>query len=724
MPPPQHGGAARGRPAAPADDAAPTQEESLLHANLCLLGVPELGDAKGVALGRGMFRKPNSKALELILYNAYTSIRGKALAKKHFKGLWPIQEKKQQKDFYLRVHEWLKELKDAAVLDAVSATVTSSMRAANGPRLVAFLCDLTHVALEAEHARLCPGDGGGAGGAAGGAMLDADSRLMCELAQPMLDVARAQAQLHARGFAAEAAAAAAEEARMEAGAARLKEAYYSLAAQKARLEQALADQGLPLPDDAALQRDAAGFPAPRDPLALPLPPAAPAPPGLLAARDEAAALWARVDGHLARFSDVPGLVDGVVGSEVHPHAVDGARLRALAGLDSGGGAAADDGGAAGGGGGGGGSGEVDIVALLEGWVDRVEALEGRVAELDGGGPGGGPPTPLLATADARSHAPHLFAQLGVHRACQQGMRALEAALEDELAAVGARIRALRPRVAAAVSAAEQSPEYQMLFSEDPQLSAAVAAAAASLGAPSTPSGALPAPGRARSGEGAATLTPAAAAAQVAAAARPAALQLVPPTPILQQLAGRARQDALQLRQQPPLHEHEEEEEQQQQQQAAARPLAVAPEGLLSAAAAAAGGAGGPPPGGAAAGAPSPSPLAGDSPDLGPMEPLASPEFSDATEWLSSAKPRRLSYNAASTGGCSGAGSAGSGGAAVAAPLPPAAASTPAEHQTPAVALAPALGGAAAGAGSDQQALTLLALRARFTRATGAGGPKQ
>lgn len=161
-----------------------------------------------------------------------------------------------------------------------------------------------------------------------------------------------------------------------------------------------------------------------------------------------ACLWRQVDGHLERFADLPELVDGVVGSEMHPHAVDGARLRELAGLGGTGstvGSAADAASApAAPGAQAVGGGEVDIVALLEGWVDKVEAMEAQIAQLDGGSGdarGGAAaaaaaPTPLLATADARSHAPHLFAQLGLHRACLQGMRELESALDDELAATG------------------------------------------------------------------------------------------------------------------------------------------------------------------------------------------------------------------------------------------------------------------------------------------------
>jgi hypothetical protein len=118
-------------------------------------------------------------------------------------------------------------------------------------------------------------------------------------------------------------------------------------------------------------------------------------------------------------------------------------------------------------------------------------------------------------------------------------------------------------------------------------------------------------------------------------------------------------------------------------------------------------------------APELSPLASGvgSGDLGPMELLESPLVSDATGWLSSAKPRRLSYNAASTGGRS---CGASSGAAVAARGGAEAAVAAAEvQQTPAVPLAPALGGGGGGAAAEAS-LTMMALRARFSRATGAG----
>lgn len=54
----------------------------MLHSNLCLLGVSDGEGAKGIVLTKTAFRKPNPKALELILYHAYSAVRGRANAKK------------------------------------------------------------------------------------------------------------------------------------------------------------------------------------------------------------------------------------------------------------------------------------------------------------------------------------------------------------------------------------------------------------------------------------------------------------------------------------------------------------------------------------------------------------------------------------------------------------------------------------------------------------------
>lgn len=58
------------------------EEEALLHSCLGLLGVAHADGAKGVDVGKGAFRKPNAKALELILYHTYCVVHGKAAAKR------------------------------------------------------------------------------------------------------------------------------------------------------------------------------------------------------------------------------------------------------------------------------------------------------------------------------------------------------------------------------------------------------------------------------------------------------------------------------------------------------------------------------------------------------------------------------------------------------------------------------------------------------------------
>lgn len=58
------------------------QEEALLFCSLCLLDAQAAEGSKQVELSKTMFRKPNAKALEFILYLAYGIANGKAAAKK------------------------------------------------------------------------------------------------------------------------------------------------------------------------------------------------------------------------------------------------------------------------------------------------------------------------------------------------------------------------------------------------------------------------------------------------------------------------------------------------------------------------------------------------------------------------------------------------------------------------------------------------------------------
>ncbi len=58
------------------------QEEQLLSSCLGLLDIRQAEGAKLVDINPSMFRKPNAKAFELVLYHAYCTVNGKAAAKK------------------------------------------------------------------------------------------------------------------------------------------------------------------------------------------------------------------------------------------------------------------------------------------------------------------------------------------------------------------------------------------------------------------------------------------------------------------------------------------------------------------------------------------------------------------------------------------------------------------------------------------------------------------
>lgn len=62
---------------------APTSpEEQALFFNLSLLGVTNAAAKSSVDLGRTSFRKPNPKALELVLYHLFAAVHGEQRAAK------------------------------------------------------------------------------------------------------------------------------------------------------------------------------------------------------------------------------------------------------------------------------------------------------------------------------------------------------------------------------------------------------------------------------------------------------------------------------------------------------------------------------------------------------------------------------------------------------------------------------------------------------------------
>jgi len=62
--------------------SAASAEESALFFNLCLLGIPNQAWKNGLELSRQSFRKPNPRALELVLFYLYAAICGEAKANK------------------------------------------------------------------------------------------------------------------------------------------------------------------------------------------------------------------------------------------------------------------------------------------------------------------------------------------------------------------------------------------------------------------------------------------------------------------------------------------------------------------------------------------------------------------------------------------------------------------------------------------------------------------
>lgn len=77
--------------------------------------------------------------------------------------------------------------------------------------------------------------------------------------------------------------------------------------------------------------------------------------------------------------------------------------------------------------------EVDIIAVLEHWVDGVDACSRCCQDLAGRL---GAVTPLAASADARSHASHLRSLLSAHAANTQQLHALQTSLATDVVGAG------------------------------------------------------------------------------------------------------------------------------------------------------------------------------------------------------------------------------------------------------------------------------------------------
>lgn len=115
--------------------AAPavSEEDDALFANLCMLGLPpDVAERQyHFELNRSTFQRVNSKALEAVLYIVVAAFKGgKKEAKKFFRMSPPLPagDKKAVKEFYARVSDFFKELKDGNQVDGLTSSTLNLLR--------------------------------------------------------------------------------------------------------------------------------------------------------------------------------------------------------------------------------------------------------------------------------------------------------------------------------------------------------------------------------------------------------------------------------------------------------------------------------------------------------------------------------------------------------------------------------------------------------------------
>ncbi|WIA28965.1 hypothetical protein OEZ86_011500 [Tetradesmus obliquus] len=421
--------------------------EAALCCNLFLLGAQGAEGAQQLDLSEKLFRSKNNKALELILYHCHSVINGKAAAKKLFNRVWPISDMdtQQRKEFYKRAETWLKE---SGHLEHHGNSLQQLVRNPFGFKVVSFLCDLTHCALKVQHERMFPSD-----------IIEhadiMDDSLLLALAEPLLTAARAENQLQVERMLRLCQEGAALQQQAEEKAGRLRDLFYSLTAQlkeaRAACETTLPPEVLFALLEGTVAQGQGGALGARH-----SPPPTQLPGDVREQQQQLQQLWAQLEGHIQEFDSLAGLVQGLAGSDVHPHAIDGAALRAAGQLP---GAHSTAG--------------LDIAAMMEAWLVDVGAVCRYIRYLAGqpdadlagsadvqqpgtwGSAGGSAAAtgsrgssvcPLVATSDASSHAPHLYAQLEMHRNCLDHMRSMQSAINQAMAAEGKRIQQLEPQV--------------------------------------------------------------------------------------------------------------------------------------------------------------------------------------------------------------------------------------------------------------------------------------
>lgn len=121
--------------AAPSDGYS--EEEDLLYCNLCILGLDRGAGHKlnGCEISRTMFQRVNPKSVECVLYALYGAYKGKATAKKVFRGIFPVgNDKRIAKEFYAKINDFFKDLKEGSQVEGLTNSTLNTLRTQSGHR--------------------------------------------------------------------------------------------------------------------------------------------------------------------------------------------------------------------------------------------------------------------------------------------------------------------------------------------------------------------------------------------------------------------------------------------------------------------------------------------------------------------------------------------------------------------------------------------------------------
>ncbi|KAL0028273.1 hypothetical protein WJX79_006483 [Trebouxia sp. C0005] len=387
---------------------------SILHCSLLLLGYKS--SVYEADISASMFYKANTKGLESLLHFLLTKLRGVSQSKKDFKGVWPIKDTRQQKDYRKVLHTLLSELEHEEKLPRrLVAALQSMFTTAAGARVTELLCHLScyvlgqqmqeHYSQEARHCSY-------------GHTKAQETLVPLELMEPGMMVATAQSRQQCKRFMANAATYSSMQGSWQSAVDQLIGQYKHLLQRQQQQQKAketlIKDASTSLHLDAAQQQEQL---------------------------HQAEHIWDGLQEHLQSLVDLQKLVDSVLDGNTHPHAIDGQQLSEPLQATANGDAdmhkgSADQPQAAHFP-----SNSIDIVQLLQGLTEAVATYGHHVCALAGHG-GAGSMTPLALPAEHGGHQSHLAAALTTSVQHLNQQKQLHAALQADLGSIAAYRQAL------------------------------------------------------------------------------------------------------------------------------------------------------------------------------------------------------------------------------------------------------------------------------------------